>query len=209
MLLELRTLTALFDRQISKQTTMGVTIHYRGKLRNPADIQPLTDELIDICKSAGWKYRQLNFPDPEPGDEPFSGLTIQPHPQSESIWMLFNERGELSHPFGYDMEDGSLPWSFTKTQFAGADTHIAICRLFRYLEKQWFETFEVRDETNYWVTGDERHLRATLDYLDDAITTVDEELKLALDNTGAPLDERLAGILKRFWDRRKPPGVVE
>ncbi len=188
---------------------MGVTIHYRGKLRNPTDVQPLTEELIDICQSAGWKYRELSFPDPEPGDEPFSGLTFQPHPKSESVWMLFNERGELSHPFASKVADGGLPWSFTKTQFAGADTHIAICSLFRYLEKEWFETFEVNDETKYWVTGDERHLRATLDYLDNAITAVSEELSASPEDPGAPLDERLAGILKRFWDRRRPPGMVE
>lgn len=188
---------------------MGVTIHYRGKLRSAADIQPLTDELIDICKSAGWNYRELSFPDPESGDEPFSGLTIQPHPKSESIWMLFNVRGELSHPFGYDLEDGGLPWSFTKTQFAGAEGHIAICQLFRYLEKQWFETFEVNDEAKYWGTSDEKQLRANIDYLDDAITAVTEELNLPPENPAAPLDERLAGILKRFWDRRKPPGMVE
>ncbi len=186
---------------------MGVTIHYRGKLRSPADVQPITDELVDICQSAGWKYRELSFPDPEPGDEPFSGLTFQPHPNSESVWMLFNERGELSHPFASKVDDGGLPWSFTKTQFAGAETHKVICSLFRYLEKQWFETFEVNDDTNYWVTGDEQHLRATIGFLNDAINALAEGVAQPSDKPeGETLEDRLASILQRFWDRRKPPG---
>lgn len=80
---------------------MGLTIHYRGKLRSAADVQPLANELTDICKSANWECNYFNFPFPETGDEPFSGVVFQPHPKSESVWMLFNEKGELSHPFGY------------------------------------------------------------------------------------------------------------
>ncbi|MBK8563401.1 MAG: hypothetical protein IPN76_08640 [Saprospiraceae bacterium] len=119
--------------------------------------------------------------------------------------MLFNQRGELSHPFPGQADDG-LPWSFTKTQFAGAEAHKSICQLFRYLEEQWFETFEVEDETNYWATGDEQYLRDALGYLEDAITAFSEGFSDAPAKEGETLENRIVGVLQRFWDRRKPPG---
>ncbi len=184
---------------------MGVTLHYRGRLRQPTDVQPLTAELEDICRTSGWKFKLLDFPDPEPGDEPFSGITFQPHPESESVWMLFNERGELSHPFAGRPDDGSLPWSFTKTQMAGAATHKAICDLFRYLEGKWFEVFELIDETNYWKTGDEQLLQEYFDYLNDAIRFMDDALNSLPE--GEANMKKIKEIAEQFRQRRKPPGI--
>ncbi|MBI1225079.1 MAG: hypothetical protein GC192_07550 [Bacteroidetes bacterium] len=185
---------------------MGVTIHYRGKLRSPTDVLSLTDELVDICKSAGWQYQVLDFTKPETVDEPFSGITFQPHPKCEPVWMLFNGRGELAHPFGYKSEDGGPPWSFTKTQFAGVEAHKAICHLFRYLEKQWFERFEVNDETSFWTTEEEQDLLEKFSYLDHALNAFTEEFGALPPTQNETLEDRVAGILQRFWERRKPPG---
>jgi hypothetical protein len=184
---------------------MGVTIHYRGRLRQAADVQPFTAELEDICRSSGWKFRLLDFPDPEPGDEPFSGITFQPHAECETVWMCFNQKGELYHPFTYRPDDGSLPWSFTKTQFAGAATHMAICELFHYLEGKWFEIFEVSDEADYWETGDEKMLRKKLDYLTDAIHFIAGTYESLPESGQAEL--KLIDIAEQFRQRRKPPGA--
>lgn len=34
---------------------MGLSIHYRGRLKNPDLIAPLSDELVDIAQSLGWE----------------------------------------------------------------------------------------------------------------------------------------------------------
>lgn len=185
---------------------MGVTIHYRGRLRTPAAIHPLTEELIEICKVSGWKYSQLDLSDHEPGDEPSFGLTFQPHPACENVWMLFNERGELSHPFAAAEEGEGLPWSWTKTQFAGAEAHMAICTLFRYLQKQWFEVLEVNDEAGYWETGNEQHLRDTIGYLGDAVFALTDAFSSTPLEEGETLEDRTVRLVQQFWDRRKPPG---
>jgi hypothetical protein len=39
---------------------MGMTIHYRGQLKSPDSICPLSDELEDIAKSLGWKTQRLD-----------------------------------------------------------------------------------------------------------------------------------------------------
>ena len=35
---------------------MGVTLHYRGKLKDPKLIMELAYEVMDICETNGWKY---------------------------------------------------------------------------------------------------------------------------------------------------------
>ncbi|HFA47804.1 MAG TPA: hypothetical protein ENJ95_02155 [Bacteroidetes bacterium] len=185
---------------------MGVTIHYRGRLRRPEDIQAITDELEDICCSAGWKYSLLDFREPEKGDLPFRGIVLQPHPKSESIWMLFQDDGKMAHPFSYpsDSDPDGLPWSFTKTQFAGADTHMAVCRLLQYLAKRWFSVFEVFDEAEYYQTGDDRELRRQLGVINEAINALEKGL-----SEGPPLEEgesiedRITKILEDL--QRKQP----
>jgi hypothetical protein len=41
-------------------------------------------------------------------------------------------------------------WLFTKTQYAGVETHMAMIRLIRYLDEKYFERFELHDESQYW-----------------------------------------------------------
>ena len=183
---------------------MGITLHYRGRLRQPADVQSVTKEIKDICRSAGWGFQVLDFPEAEPGDDPFSGLTFQPHPESESVWMCLNKKGELYHPFTYQPDDGGLPWSWTKTQFAGAATHKAICDLFRYLEGKWFDVFEVKDEANYWETGDENLLREEFEYLEDAIRFMEDSLNALPE--GEESLQKIEEIAEQYGQRRKPPG---
>lgn len=193
---------SVFRRQKTKP--MGVTIHYRGRLRKAADIQPLVGELEDVCRSAGWKFNLLDFPDPESSDEPFSGITFQPHPKCETVWMCFNQKGELYHPFTYQPDDGSLPWSFTKTQFAGAATHMAICDLFRYLEEKYFDLLEVKDEARYWETGDVNFLQEQFSYLEDAINFLEDGLNALPE--GEKSLQKIKEIAEQFRQRRKPPG---
>lgn len=182
---------------------MGITIHYRGRLRQATDIQTITAELTDICRSAGWKHQVLDFPDPEPGDQPFSGITFQPHPESESVWMLFNQKGELYHPWATDLKDGSLPWSWTKTQFAGAATHKAVCDLLHYLKDKWFEVLEVKDEAEYWESGDGELLQEKFDFLNDAIRFMDDAIN-ALPENEVSL-QKIKEIAEQFGMRRQPP----
>ncbi len=39
---------------------MGLSIHYRGRLKTPDLISSITEELTDICLSLGWETSQLD-----------------------------------------------------------------------------------------------------------------------------------------------------
>jgi len=138
---------------------MGLTIHYSGKLRNPADLPSLIKEAIDISESMQWKYQIIN---PYP-DVPVQGVLISPE-GSEPLWLTFHEEGFMCNPILYDyvkeVEGQGIPaaaeqWLFTKTQYAGVETHMAMIRFLRYLSQHYFERFELHDESQYWETNDE------------------------------------------------------
>ena len=171
---------------------MGVTIHYRGRLRRPEDITEITNELEDICRSAGWKHTVHHFSDPE-----VNGIIFQPHPKCESAYFLFLEDGTLTNimalKFGTDEE---MPWAFTKTQFAGVDTHVALCHLFHYLEKKWFDIFEVRDEAEYYETGNRREVERQMSFINKGIDALAEGLSGAHLNPGETLEDRIVKILE-------------
>ena len=56
---------------------MGVTIHYRGKLKSPSLIEPLMEEVADICQSKNWKYNLFN------GKKDFDELLMSPEQTDE------------------------------------------------------------------------------------------------------------------------------
>jgi len=146
---------------------MGLTIHYSGKLRNPEAIQPLIAETIDICQSLNWPFEVLP-PDPE---VPVAGILVNPE-GSEPLWLTFQPDGTMCNPILYSYvlkEEGKgIPaeaeqWLFTKTQYAGVETHMAMIRLIRYLNEKYFERFELHDESQYWETNDEEICRKTFE----------------------------------------------
>ncbi len=138
---------------------MGLTIHYSGKLRNPSLIPSLIAEVVDISKSMHWRHEII-----EPAtDIPVRGVLVSPE-GSEPLWFTFHEEGFMCNPILYsyvkEVEGVGIPenaeqWLFTKTQYAGAETHMAMIRLLRYISQQYFERFELHDESNYWETNDE------------------------------------------------------
>jgi hypothetical protein len=62
---------------------MGVTLHYRGKLKSPALIEPLIAEVSTLANEAKWR---CHFVEPESREifEGISvilrGITVQVHP---------------------------------------------------------------------------------------------------------------------------------
>ncbi len=138
---------------------MGLTIHYSGKLRNPANLPSLIEEAADISQTMKWPYEVLE----RTSDVPVGGILIAPE-GSEPLWLTFHEEGFMCNPMLYayvqEVEGKGIPqdaeqWLFTKTQYAGVEVHMALIRLMRHLSQKYFEKFEVHDESQYWETNDE------------------------------------------------------
>lgn len=130
---------------------MGLTIHYRGQLKSPDLIRPLSDELADIAKSLGWKTQHLD------GDLirentarlvhtkkgatitgylPIRGISLSPGKGCEGIDFFFDHEGYLTSPLAVALPRSSPddhPFLWVKTQFAKPDVHMAIVKLSKYL----------------------------------------------------------------------------
>lgn len=185
---------------------MGLTIHYSGMLRNPADIPALIAEVIDISESMKWDYQRLPLHD----DIPIEGVLISPE-GSEPLWLTFHEQGFLCNPLlfeyvrekeGKDIPADAEQWLFTKTQYAGVETHMAMVRLMRYLSETYFARFEMIDESNYWETQDEAVCRQKFSDYDRVLDMVGDALDgMEIDPNATPeeIEKRVSELLsKRF-----------
>ncbi len=192
---------------------MGVTIHYRGKLKSPDLITTLMDEVEEICISNSWKYQLLkdSSPTKEPAlpnpyelddfdsDLDFSpnhsrddlqGITFQPHKESETVTFLFDTEGVLRSIFSSIFKKkGKYTWCFVKTQFAGMDTHVRIINLMAYLKKKYFKKFEIHDDGGYYPDMNIEELQSRMDYLNNAIATVHDVFEnININNAKTPDD---------------------
>ncbi len=201
---------------------MGLSIHYRGRLKSPEAIPAITDELTDICESLGWEYSRLDEDFNREntsrldhtdngaritGHLPLKGVGISPGQGSEGLSFFFDRVGNLVAPLTMAISGpvkDELPWAAVKTQFAPLDIHITIIKLFRYLKKKYFAIFEVEDEGDYWETGNEVLLRKKMEFLAGKIDAFAKMLSEAdaVDPGISPhaLADRIEELLRDRWD---------
>ena len=137
---------------------MGLTICYRGTLRNPDQLTFFLDDVADICMEIGWASMPIHRSDIMPA----RGVMLMPA-GSEPLWLTFLTNGNLynpthfiytRHPEMESINEEKHSRIFTKTRYAGADMHMAIIKFFRYLSKRYFIDFELYDPSQYWETND-------------------------------------------------------
>ena len=159
---------------------MGLTIHYSGKLRKPSDLHLLIREAIDNADSMHWNHQYI----PSLPDIPVEGVLITPE-GSEPLWLTFHRDGFMCNPLLYSFvlqaEGRGIPADavqglFTKTQYAGVETHMALIKLLRYLSRKYFDRFELYDESNYWETDDESICRQRFGEYDKILNLVGNAL---------------------------------
>ncbi len=200
---------------------MGITIHYKGKLKSPGLIEQVRDELEDIAKDMGWRYsifdEDLNKPNTAKlvvddsggnitGHLPLKGIIIYVHKDCEPLTFYFDKNGFLRNiiAMATDEKDDetNICANWVKTQFAPLDVHITIIKLFKYLKEKYFAEFEVFDEGDYWDTGDKNILKAKMDFLSERINEVEKILSESndeLNNIKSPdeLANKLEEILQK------------
>lgn len=82
------------------------------------------------------------------------------HFDCESVWLTFDTDGRLINPVFKQMQNEApdkahfFAGAFTKTQYAGPQTHIVIVRLLQYIFRKYCTDVRVLDEGNYWDTND-------------------------------------------------------
>lgn len=178
---------------------MGITIHYSGRLDDLRVLPQLLAEARHFCFQRRWRYLDVDdriigkLEDGMPVDDVMRGIVIKPHPNSESVYLTFNQDGELCFymPHAAPGHFGQNKLLFTKTQFAPLDVHISICELFTLLRDKYFPTLQVVDEGEYWETRDLARLAEHFETLNTLINTITDVLQ----DPHHPLTQQIQSML--------------
>lgn len=186
---------------------MGTTIHYSGKLNGPRMLAPLLDHARLFCSDHGWHFQDIEervvgtverwipsndeeiHAQTEPIDDSLRGMLINPHTQSETVWLTFNGASELcfympeSEP-GHYWENKHL---FTKTQFAPIEIHMRICEFLHLIQDNYFQSLEVHDEGEYFETRYRERLALQMGFLNAAM----DRLESAMNNPDDPITKEI------------------
>jgi hypothetical protein len=208
---------------------LGVTIHYHGGLDDPARLDAALAMLRAECRQRGWSYNEHDFaargtfetftartaPTDLPGvsdsitetgyvelDTRWRGLIVKPHPDSESLALMFDpQTGRLMMLMSAG-ESRSLSYDLSiKTQFAPVETHLAVCDVLRRLQREFGAAdLRVTDESGYFDTGDLEALIKMRNAIEQAMNNPEligriVRWAMAADRVDAPDADDLAGRL--------------
>ncbi|MEP7110719.1 MAG: hypothetical protein ABI760_22185 [Ferruginibacter sp.] len=190
---------------------MGLCIYYKGSIISEDLLEPLIEEVTDICRSLGWRSTTL---DGIGDDDNLRGVCFGPE-KSEPIFLTFIPGGRLCSPVslmcreiydGIQFEKELMYTAGTKTQFAGPDAHIAIIKLLKYISKKYLKDFTLTDEGDYWETGDEKILYAQFgkyNFLFDVVGEALGSMQAIPGETAETLAERIGKILNEKFNGNK------
>lgn len=189
---------------------MGLSIHYSGYILNKKMLDPLIEEVADVAKTLGWASHTFD-------DEDIKGVSFAPE-GSEPVFLTFNNEGRMLSPISiickdiYDnieLDKELMFTTSTKTQFAGMEAHIAIIDFLKHISKKYLKNFTMRDEGNYWETGDKKLLSEQFNMYEAAMDVFSEALKDIPTSPGEnteSLVERLEKLLREKFGAEKYPG---
>lgn len=194
---------------------MGLTIHYNGSFKRNASLPAMIEEVRDIVNVYGWDYHiyETEFPEDGFGKKDFNNMIYGIHfspPGCEPVWLCFLSNGKMSSPMAVQLwgkstdekEKKLLYGNFTKTQYAGIETHKTVIRLLRYISNKYLEDFSLIDEGKFWETDDEQALEEMFKRYNEALDFVANALETVPLNPGETLEGYFGRILKR-GDRKK------
>lgn len=148
---------------------MGVTVHFEGQLKGEEEYDRLISAVRGIAASEKWltetieatEKTLLRVRDEQDWDYtgPVKGIIVYLH--------------EDCDPVMFEFDCNLYVQEFTKTQFAGVESHIKVTELLRSVQP-FFVNLKVEDEGEYWETGDAEILAKHIETCDEMIQ---EQLK--------------------------------
>lgn len=182
---------------------MGLTIHYKGKLKNVNDLKSLIEDVKDIAIAEKWDY--FVFEDQFENNsfseiidrENLYGIMITP-PQSEPFSMSFLSNGRMSSILNFNVmqlenniNEELLYAVFTKTQYSGYENHKKLILLLDFISKRYLEDFECKDDGYYWESRDEDLLKKTFEKYTNLIDGFTSSIEMIPINEGENLENYL------------------
>lgn len=198
---------------IVKQKNMGLSFHYKGKLKKPQSLKKLMEEVTDICKANKWKFSVFDeaFPNNTFTDEPnrdhIYGICFTP-PKCETVHLTFLSNGKICAFYNLELnkklenleDDIYLYYLSVKTQYCGPEIHKILISIFDYLNKNYFEDFEFTDEGQFWETRDEKLLEEIFNRYSNLISNLGSALEHIPILEGESIENyilRMAEIVKK------------
>lgn len=160
-----------------------MTIHYRGKLADPAQLETLEDLLIDLVLELGGQVEVWRSVAEHDSSRMVRGLLVNVEPGQETLSLLFSPEGFLTPLVCIsEAELGTmepLPWCSIKTQYGTPVGHAAVVEILTLLRDHFLPDLEVHDETEYWEQRDPQRMIEAMNRNAMVIRTFAE----ALENT--------------------------
>jgi hypothetical protein len=173
---------------------MGLSFHYKGALKNPGLLKKMIEEVTDISLANQWKFHVFEEAFPSEAftldsyNDSIYGICFSP-PNCEVVCLTFLSNGKMCAFYNLESSKVSLNelddnYLSVKTQFAGPEIHKQLITIFDYINKKYFENFDLTDEGNYWETKNDQLLKDTFKKYTNLINGFDS----LLDNI--PIGER-------------------
>jgi hypothetical protein len=131
----------------------------------------MIEEVEEIVKAKKWEYMvfERSFPAgdfTQAYDEHVYGICFTP-PDCEPVHLEFLSNGRLTsfiwlELWGEEVDEEYRDLMYivpVKTQFAGAEIHMRVLKILKYISRKYLLDFELCDEGEYWETEDEDLLR--------------------------------------------------
>jgi hypothetical protein len=189
---------------------MGISIHYKGRLKTKKSLPFLIEEVKDIAETYKWKYDILEKEFPRGSfnktgfDGKLYGICFSP-PGSETVCLTFLSNGKLVNPgalqFFLDKKE-MLEWSFVKTHYAGVTVHKIIIHLFDYLSKKYLAHFKMNDEAQYWETRDEKVAEVNFNKLNALMDSFASALETQPKKKGETFETYFRRLLEQINKRK-------
>lgn len=166
---------------------MGVTIHYRGTLRDPRKLDEFCEEVRALIEPWGWEARPYEATSNKIRIMAYAtgkhegravagrllstyrirGLILLPHFACEPVPILIETHSGLLMDFEAPPDRSTLePGTFVKTQFAPIEIHERICKLLYEIREGFIPDLDVSDEGDYFRTGDREILELSRKYVE-------------------------------------------
>jgi len=198
---------------------MGISIHFRGKIKSPKLLPQMIEEVRDIAEENKWKYHVFKTELPEEGigldsfEDELYGITFSP-PECEMVDFTFLSNGRLCSVVGIkiyfedEQNDIFIQWNSVKTQFAGPQIHITLVHLLDYFSAKYFDDFEVKDEAEYWETRDEKLLQEKFNFLNGILRNFESNLEMMPKRPNESLEDYLRRIMENVNKNNNQSGEI-
>lgn len=141
---------------------MSITVHFGGQLASLKDLDALVSFVAYYAEEQDWIFSELKG-DSQTKLEPWEkGISLQSDDRVESIHIYFDESLSFA--------------TFCKTQFGGVEAHIEVIE-FLHAIKDFFKTFWVEDEGDYWKTNDQLLLQNKMGFMAKILDDVEKSIK--------------------------------